>query len=328
MLFRSPRTAVLGHTIHLDLPEPVRNPARYLLYRDVFERVAELGGVSGYAHAFGYGGGSRTDVGLAIDAPSGLVDFVEVLQAGLLGTDLWFDLLNLGFQIGPAAGSDYPYLGLLGSVRTYVQIDGAYSPDAWFDNLAQGRTFVTNGPVVGLTVNGKGIGSRIELKAGETVSISADASISPDIDLLERLVLIEQGKVVAEAVAKGGKERLSLTYKAPAGHGTWFVVRASGLTKSASGFGLQQAVQAISAPVYVSVNGERTWRKDQVAGIAKRQIDLLDKLAATTLTATSGAEYWEDAGPLLSQGPQQLELLGKRIDEARQFFRKLIEDAR
>ncbi|MGD2132333.1 MAG: CehA/McbA family metallohydrolase [Maricaulaceae bacterium] len=323
-----PRTAARGHTIHLDLPEPVRDPSRYLLYHEVFERASELGAVSGYAHVFSPGGATRTDVGLAIDAPFDLVDFVEVLQSGLLGTDLWFDLLNLGYQIAPAAGSDYPYLGQIGSVRSYVRIDEDYSPDAWFDGLTAGRTFVTNGPIVSLQVNGADIGARLDLAAGDAISIVADASINPDIDLLERIELIEQGEVVAEAASAEGAEILALEYEATAEHGTWFVVRASGRTRTPHPiYGFGQTVLAISAPVYVSVDGDRTWKRDAVEALARERIALLDEFAETTFSLASGAEYWEDGETVLADWPGQLELLGPRIDQAKALYEELVRAA-
>ena len=189
-----PRTNVRGHTIHLNIPEPVRDPSRYLLYHEWFERVSELGGISGYAHInLRLGGSLFGNTGLALEVPFGLVDFVEVLQGGDLGTKVWFDFLNLGYRIQPAAGSDYPYIGHVGEVRTYVNLPNGYAPDAWFDNLARGRVFVSNGPILNIQLNGSATDTELALSAGEPISISAQASINPDVDLLARLELIEQG---------------------------------------------------------------------------------------------------------------------------------------
>lgn len=320
-----PRTAVRGHTIHLDIPQPVRDASRYLLYHELFERVSELGGISGYAHIGGVGGALGGNVGLALEVPFGLVDFVEILQGGGLGTDLWFDFLNLGYRISPAAGSDYPYVGHVGEVRSYVKLPNGYSPDAWFDNLAAGRTFVTNGPVLRFELNGADIGAQLALSAGDKISISAQASINSDIDLLERLELIEQGEVVAQSTSTTGAEMLELAYESTARHGTWFVVHATGRTSSNTSIFGSRTVEAISAPIYVSVDGQRTWKRSEVRALADVRKADLDALADTTAENARGAESWQDGALLNEDWLRQLTLLSVRIDEAKAMYDELIE---
>ena len=65
---------------------------------------------------------------------------------GRLGTEPWYDFLNLGYKILPDAGSDFPYMDLPGVVRNYVKIDGPFSTDAWFEGFRRGNMYVTNGP--------------------------------------------------------------------------------------------------------------------------------------------------------------------------------------
>ena len=319
-----PRTAVRGHTIHLDIPQPVRDPSRYLLYHELFERVSELGGISGFAH-IGVGGGLAGNVGLALEVPFGLVDFVEILQGGRLGTDVWFDFLNLGYRISPAAGSDYPYVGHVGEVRSYVKLPNGYSPDTWFDNLAAGRTFVTNGPVLRFELNGADIGAQLALSAGDTISISAQASINSDIDLLERLELIEQGDVVAQSTSTTGAEVLEIAYESTADRGTWFVVHATGRTSSNTSIFGSRTVKAISAPIYVSVDGQRTWKRNEVRALADVRKAQLDALAGTTVENARGPEIWQGGALLNADWLRQLTLLSVRIDEAKAMYDELIE---
>ena len=108
-----PRTALLGHTISLNINEVVRNPSIYLRYNEIFDAYRKQGGISGYAHVAGEI--FNVSRGLALDVPLGVVDFVEMMQDGILATDLWYDFLNLGFRLIPTAGSDFPYLGYPGS---------------------------------------------------------------------------------------------------------------------------------------------------------------------------------------------------------------------
>src|SRR5262249_7700135 len=84
-----PRTARRGHTIQLNLKEPIRDPAHYVLYHEVFSQTHAQGGITGYAH-IGYEEPQwGAQAGLALDVPFGLVDFVEVLQWGTADPKTW-----------------------------------------------------------------------------------------------------------------------------------------------------------------------------------------------------------------------------------------------
>ena len=324
-----PRTNVRGHTIHLNIPEPARDPSRYLLYHEWFERVSKLGGISGYAHMnLRLGGSLFGNTGLALEVPYGLVDFVEVLQGGDLGTKVWFDFLNLGYRLQPAAGSDYPYIGHVGEVRTYVHLPNGYAADAWFENLAGGRVFVTNGPILDIQLNGSATDTEFSLSSGESISISARASINPDVDLLARLELIEQGDVVAKSISTAGAETLEFSYENPATHGTWFVVRAIGYTNSPTpifGPDSQGNVIAMSAPFYVAVDGQRTWKKSAVAVLANERKAQLDTLAVTSAENAQTPERWQADPEWSEDWSRQLELLKPRIEAAKARYDALID---
>ena len=103
---------------------------------------------------------------------------MEVLQDGVLETELWYDFLNLGFGLIPTAGSDFPYLSAPGGERNYVLVGDNYTVNAFFDALAKQRTFVSNGPLIEFTVNGQQMGSEIKLTAGDLIEIRASASLN------------------------------------------------------------------------------------------------------------------------------------------------------
>lgn len=313
-----PRTAVRGHTIHLNLIEPTRDPDRYLLYHEVFEHVAEQGGVSGYAHLNRLG----ARVGMALDVPFGLVKFIEVLQRGRLGTDVWFEFLNLGYKIAPAAGSDAPYGARIGDVRSYVKSEDSQFPDGWFAGLSGAHTFVTNGPILDFELNGFGMGDEVSLSSGETISINASASINPDIDRLDRIELVEQGKVISKIISDDGSNVLELSHELTAEHGTWFVVRAYGKNQK-SGDG---SVAAASAPIYVSVDGQRTWKQGQVVALANNMKYDLDRLVNLTLDSAGRLDEWfETRQPWISNWSSQQKLLQERVQKAKAKYDELIQ---
>jgi hypothetical protein len=313
-----PRSAVRGHTIHLNLTEPARNPDRYLLYHEVFEKVAERGGISGYAHLKRLG----APVGMALDVPYGLVKFIEVLQRGRLGTNVWFDFLNLGYKIAPAAGSDVPYGARIGDVRSYVNTKDAAIPESWFAGLSDAHTFVTNGPILSFEINGFGMGDNVSISSGERLTINAEASINPDIDQLARFELIEQGDVIREVISDAGSDELKLSHELTAEHGTWFVVRAYGKNQKAG----DGSVAAVSAPIYVSVDGQRTWKLDDVTTLANKMKSALDSFASLSLESAGRLDEWfETRRPWTANWASQQDLLRERIDHAKTKYDRLIQ---
>lgn len=172
-----PRTHLLGHTIMLGTEQRVDRRDEYIVYQSTFAEGSRLGGVSGFAH---FGMGPAQD-GLAITAPTGLVRFVEVLQFEYPHYDVWYQLLNLGFRIAPSAGTDFPCgpPSLPGRERFYAQISGEVNRESFVAAVRAGRTFVTNGPLLELSVNGAGPGAAITLDAPGTVPVRGRVRFDP-----------------------------------------------------------------------------------------------------------------------------------------------------
>jgi hypothetical protein len=255
-----PRTVARGHTMHW-APERHTHfePAAFFQYHHVFERTRKGGAITGYAHHGELFNGRR---GLAIDVPFGLVDFIELLQGGRIATEGWYQFLNMGYRILPAGGADWPYFGptLPGVERTYVQVDGPFSIDSWLAGFRRGRVYVTNGPLLELTVNRQPMGAEVKVAAGSTVKIEATAKLNPDVDTLDRIELVVLGDVVKQESA-GGKDTVTLSTTVTADRSLWLAVRAYGKTQEQ-----QFTTIAHSAPVYVVVGGAprrgrpRRWR--------------------------------------------------------------------
>jgi hypothetical protein len=316
----SPRTMQLGHTIGLNASR-YHHPLEYFLYDKTAEAVRQDGGLFGYAHTgldF-FAERSHAATGLALDIVDGLVDFVEVLQFGQLGTGLLYDFLNLGFRLTPSAGTDWPYLSLPGAERVYVQVAGAFSPQAFFDGMKAGRLFVTNGPMLALDVAGQAMGSEVHVKAGQTVTIKATARQNPDYGRLDRLELVIHGDVIKTVKAETGAETLELVHELQAQTSLWLAVRA---------YGTEMGL-AHSAPVYVYVDGhKRFWKRAAVPELVARYKSVLEKISS--LEINWAAQHEKD-----SLSPEVLKLhwdahrepLQRRIEKALKFYNDLLAEA-
>ena len=317
-----PRTGMRGHTIHWNLKSHVHfEKEAFFQYDRVFERTRSQGALTGYAHLGELFNGRR---GLALDVPFGLVDFIEVLQGGRLNTDIWYSFLNLGYKVSPVGGADFPYFGptLPGIERTYVKLGAAFNAAAWFDGFRSGHAYVTNGPFVRLNVNGREMGDELRVARGTPLEIAADAQLNPDVDDLDRLELVVLGDIEARESANG-TDRVHLQKTIVADPSMWIAARAYG--------GRQQpqfTTVAHTAPIYVVVDGEPTWKRTELAGLVDYQRAQLNELLTVPIDPNSDLEAWETGDTLVDQWPQQLPLLRPRIEEADRRYRQLLERLR
>jgi hypothetical protein len=317
-----PRTWFLGHTIHHNLQTPIHAPpSEYFLYHKVFDESHRQGGVSGFAHAgWGQRGAdpAQMDRGMALLAPFGSVDFIEVLQGGRLTSDGWYQLLNLGLRVSPAAGSDWPYTDFPGVVRNYVKLDGPLNLDRWFESFRAGHTYVTNGPLVEFTVNGQPMGSEIRVKKGAKVDIVASADLNPDVDDLDRLEIVVLGDVAHSAAAKG--QQASLKQSIVAERSMWIAARAFGARAEP-----RNTVIGHTAPIYVVVDDEPTWKAEAVPEIVAGARAQLQKLLVEQIDSTNDLEYWETRRMLADEWLTQRPLLKPRVAEADRLYQAMLD---
>ena len=322
-----PRTTERGHTIHHNLQRPIHLPASdFFSYHKVFEASHNQGGVSGYAHMAQIFNGRR---GLALDAPFNLVDFIEVLQGGRLGVDNWYPYLNLGFKISPAAGSDYPYYGpsLPGVERYYVKLDGAFDADAWYASFKAGHVFVTNGPMLDFTINGRGMGEEIHVARGARLDLTASAQLNPDIDTPGQLDVIVHGDVVA--TERGGRgDRITLQKQLTADRSMWVAVRANGSRQVAPQGQVQElGAVAHSAPIYVVVDDEPFWKTAAIADLVRTERQILQDLLTAPVDPMGDLEAWETVNVLAPQWERQKYLLRPRVEQANAKYDDILRRA-
>ncbi len=299
-----PRTAELGHTLHLNLAAPVRFPDRYADYEPIFSGARREGALSGFAHAGRQHWSFHAERGLTLLAPLGLVDFVEIAQMGYIGVQRWFDFLNLGFRLTALAGSDVPWGGTLGSTRVYAYTGQPFSPEAWFEAVRQGRTFVTTGPMLQFTVNGERPGSLLTPSRGQRIQVSARAwGWGPHQP--ETVEIIVSGETLDTATRHEGQEFVTVELEFPASRSVWVTAlarTASGELTASSGF----FQGAISTPVYIQVEGE-PWIHPKLAS----------KLVGERLNDLTAIEEW--------LGENRTASMREAIEQARRYYRMIGE---
>jgi Tol biopolymer transport system component len=232
---------------------------------DVADLAHAQGALVGYVHPFEeeprpLTKPAHTDADeLPVDVALGKIDYLEIVAFAdhEATAAVWYRLLNLGFRIPAAGGTDamanYATLrGPVGLNRVYASVvNGPIRSEAWLDALRQGRTFATNGPLLDFSVAGNPIGSTLRLERGQGVPFTARLrSIVP----VDHAQVVCNGRVVRELALGPHRDRLEFSGMLPIVSSGWCLLRA--FTAKAEYPVLDNFVYATTSPVYVSVRGE------------------------------------------------------------------------
>ncbi len=243
------REARLGHINFLNLKKKLIEPVKperkyqYPLNTDASEEVRMQGGHISWAHFAAWPG---------LEAPLGAVlnkiDAVELLctldpfQSPIFVSDvvpdrnsnpgikLWYRLLNCGLKIPLTAGTDKMNNQItVGANRVYAKIDGDFNYEKWIQSLNEGRTFITNSPLIQFSIENYIPGDSIIIQSEKTFLIKAEVWSQMPIDKLE---IIANGNVIREVEIKDYKEPTQLQFEYPINKSTWLCARSYQLSKS------------------------------------------------------------------------------------------------
>lgn len=232
-------------------------------FADFCDRVHRQNGLVGYAHG-GLGGMGEYWViwqSLPVEAALGKLDFLEIMQFNqYFGYPYWYALLNCGIRLPCVAGSDWPWskpladwYGGLGTDRTYVKSSRPGDYRAWLDGIRHGRTFASNGPLISMNVNGGQPGTEVSARSCK-VDVQAGAWAPYP---LERLEVIQDGRVALFAENHGGRKTLSVEGRLRMTQDGWVAARCHGsVAPETTGGTMTWNLHAHTSPVYVRVNGK------------------------------------------------------------------------
>jgi TolB protein len=199
----------------------------------VSDLAREQGALVGYVHIADFPIDPPKEKSLSYELPAtvahGKVDYLEVMGFSdhHITAGIWYRLLNLGFRLPAGAGTDamanYASLrGPIGLVRVFLDTGGERTAAALRDALKSGKSFVSNGPLLGLSVAGERPGATIEGKSGRApVRVSMRSPIPVD-----HLELVQNGRVIKSFALAG--DRISFDWSGDVGldGGGWVLLRA------------------------------------------------------------------------------------------------------
>ncbi len=202
---------------------------------------------------------------------TGRADAVEMINFNRYHQLEYYRYLNGGYRLPLVGGTDKMSSDVpVGLYRTYVRIpsEEEFTYASWCRNLTAGRTFLSGGPLLGLSVEGADIGDTLRLpKNGGPVEVRAWAESIFPISTLE---IVQDGEVVASTENRHGTRRLDLVARRPVRRSGWLAVRTGG-TQGDYYAAIRhrdcwaRGILAHSSPIYVACGDEDRWGDPQVA---------------------------------------------------------------
>mgnify|MGYP005847796015 CR=1 FL=1 len=321
------RPPFYGHVFLLGLKDHLISPfttgyegtaieSLYPSNTDIFRKARAQGALTSYVHPFaGDTDPLETDLGVAkarpVDAALGTLDCLEWSYCTGAQMRVWHHLLNNDIVLAPVGGEDSItdlHRGkLMGSVRTYANVNGRLTIESWLDALRKGRTYFSSGPILEFRVNGKLPGDTLRLPpSGGTITLEGVvSSIAP----LTKVYLHSNGRVLKEIPLDTEARRATFRDQIKVTESAWFSLYAEGPKERLLDGEYPQATTNVIR-VYV---GEEKIRNRESAEYFMRWIDKLGGMA----------EEW----PWWRSEREKSHVLSQ-FAEARAVYERLAQEAR
>lgn len=167
---------------------------------------------------------------------------------------LWYRFLNCGYRLPASAGSDNVAMGLglyKGYNRVFAKLEGQFTLDNWLAALRKGRSFVSNRPLLFVTIDGKEPGSELATKSGTELSVDIRAvSATP----ISRIDIMHQGRILKQIDIETPATDIRRSEKITLPKSGWLAVRCFGLGQNMN-LGPKFAF-AHTSPFYAIVDGQ------------------------------------------------------------------------
>jgi hypothetical protein len=159
--------------------------------------------------------------------------------------------------------------------RVYARVpEGAVTPAGWMAALKAGRSFATNGPLLGFTLGGAQIGDELKF-AGAQARVKFTVRLRSIVPV-DHLELVCNGRVVKSFVAHTPIDHGEFSGSIALGDSGWCIARAS---SDAGRYPvLDTYVYATTSPIYVTIAGLKARSPEDARYFAA----WVDRIAATT----------------------------------------------
>lgn len=239
-----------GHVMLLDLRNVVNPPGRGLLI-DAFapeyppisyacDDTHEQGGIVIWCHN---GHGIETPVASIL----GKVDAINIWDTYWedMGYDVWYPLLNCGIKLPASTGSDW---FLCSGNRVYTKSQTKFEYANWIQALRDGKTFITNGPLLDISVDGLIVGDTVQadIRSQTTVCVNWTSHYP-----IHKVDVVSNGRIVHTKDFPTGSTEGSFECEVSVEGDGWIAARIGSNSRDS----FSQSIWAHTSPVYVDTGG-------------------------------------------------------------------------
>lgn len=236
---------------------------------------------------------------------AGLIHAQNIYDGGTHGTyeDTFYRYLNLGLKVPFSTGTDW---FMYDFSRVYVPLHEELTSAKWLKELRDGRSFITNGPLLELEAERGGLGDTLALPAPNRVTFMGKAMGRLDFGRLE---MIYNGKVVDHADAKqeGGYFHADKHFRVEIDKPGWVALRIEPDDARVNELG--RPLFAHTSPIYIEVGGKTIFDIEtakQLVAEMKDSVETIKSLGKFTSDATRAQ--------LLSVYETEIQKLEQRIE--------------
>lgn len=210
---------------------------------------------------------------------AGRIDAQNIFDGAVRSSykDSYYRCLNVGLRVPFSTGTDW---FMYDFSRVYVRMEGELTAAQWLRQLAAGRSFITNGPLLSLRAANMSPGDTVELSKPGKVEIVGRAVGRIDFRQVE---LIRNGEVIANVptTAFGGHYEAQLKIPLDVSEPCWLALRIPPpsvksdpeLQAAAPLNELGNELFAHTSPVYVTVAGREVFH----AQVARELLEKMKK---------------------------------------------------
>ncbi len=216
---------------------------------------------------------------------TGRLDAQNIFDGGIHSSykHSFYRYLNAGFHVPFSTGTDW---FMYDFSRVYVNAGKVVTPAQWLEALAEGKSYITNGPLLEFTVDENGPGSTVDRAAGRTLKVSGRGWGRADFGRLE---LIQNGRVVDSAAAQRQNEHFAarlettLAVEGPC----WLALRTPApplagdedLSEPVNKNEFGKDLFAHTGAVYVHVDGRSYMDREVAAGMVQEMAKIRDDIS-------------------------------------------------
>jgi hypothetical protein len=186
--------------------------------------------------------------GIGMEAPiaaaPGALDGINLFDPYWMDPEyeIWYALLNCGIRLPASTGSDW---FVCSSNRVYVDVGADLAYPTWLAGLRNGRTFITDGPIVRLTVAGHRPSNDVLAPSAGTRRLDVAIEWASAVPITD-IEVVADGVVILRDETPPGARSGTVQGSVDASVG-WVAARASGSARNS----YDHALWAHTSPVYV-----------------------------------------------------------------------------